>query len=342
MLPSVNALAAEFRVGNRVVMKAVKALSEQGLVESRDRVGTFVSNSGHRTQTRGLILPTPNSPLGEKLKMGVMEACRTPGYAVAVEHYAADPESIPRLIHRLVDDMDVGGLVLWLPVEPPTDLSLLQERGVPFVVCTEFDAMRHADSHSVSNAGSVAMAEVMTHLLGLGHRSIGFVCEMLPEEAPEHSHIRQRYGHYRRALEICGLPLHEPLVIGSLFADHAITHEPLTPAQLESLRSFTAVCCDTDRSASFIMRECLRNGIAVPGELAVTGYDNTIIGAWFGLTSVEQHYEKIGRRAVEILYEDIDGKLDGPRHDQIDSELVIRGSTTAVPPGWTPGKGRSP
>lgn len=74
------------------------------------------------------------------------------------------------------------------------------------------------------------------------------------------------------------------------------------------------------------MRECLRQGIAVPRELAVTGYDNIGVAAMFGLTTVEQHFEKIGERAVDILMSELDGQLSAPCHDRVASELIIRDS----------------
>jgi DNA-binding LacI/PurR family transcriptional regulator len=45
------------------------------------------------------------------------------------------------------------------------------------------------------------------------------------------------------------------------------------------------------------------------------------------LTSVEQLFEAIGRRAVEVLLDDIEGRLDGPVHIDIPAELIIRGSS---------------
>ena len=43
--------------------------------------------------------------------------------------------------------------------------------------------------------------------------------------------------------------------------------------------------------------------------------------------SVEQHFENIGRKAVNLLLETIEGNLEEPVHDEIKAELVIRGST---------------
>ena len=71
-----------------------------------------------------------------------------------------------------------------------------------------------------------------------------------------------------------------------------------------------------------------RAGIRVPSDLAVTGYDNTPVAHHMGLTSVEQHFERIGEAALSLLVDEIDGKTTAPVHLTVNSELIVRQSTT--------------
>ena len=93
------------------------------------------------------------------------------------------------------------------------------------------------------------------------------------------------------------------------------------------LRAATAVICETDRVAALLHRVCMRTGIRVPEDLAMVGFDNSDIARWLDLTSVEQHFETIGRKAVEVLLSEIDGNLTEPVHEEVEAELVIRGSS---------------
>jgi DNA-binding LacI/PurR family transcriptional regulator len=72
---------------------------------------------------------------------------------------------------------------------------------------------------------------------------------------------------------------------------------------------------------------CLKAGVRVPRDLALVGYDNTAIAHWLDLTSVEQHFDRVGALAMQVLLDEIEGRRDEPVHLEVDSELVIRGST---------------
>ena len=89
----------------------------------------------------------------------------------------------------------------------------------------------------------------------------------------------------------------------------------------------TAAFCETDRVAAMVHQACVREGIRVPEDLAVVGYDNIDLARWLNLTTVEQHFEEIGRKAVKLLLDDIEGNLAEPVHLEVTSELIIRGST---------------
>jgi LacI family repressor for deo operon, udp, cdd, tsx, nupC, and nupG len=94
-----------------------------------------------------------------------------------------------------------------------------------------------------------------------------------------------------------------------------------------ALRDVTAAFCETDRVAAVVHQACVREGIRVPHDLSIVGYDNSDLARCLDLTSVEQHFDEIGRQAVQLLLDDLDGKLAGPTHRSVDSELIIRGST---------------
>ncbi|MGL3807697.1 LacI family DNA-binding transcriptional regulator [Paeniglutamicibacter sp. R2-26] len=91
----------------------------------------------------------------------------------------------------------------------------------------------------------------------------------------------------------------------------------------------TAVVCATDTHAYGVLQEARVAGIAVPGELAVTGFDDLPYSTNSnpGLTSVNLPAELLGRRAAEQLLKLIKGEdLETPQLT-LDSSLMVRGST---------------
>lgn len=91
----------------------------------------------------------------------------------------------------------------------------------------------------------------------------------------------------------------------------------------------TAVVCATDTHAYGVLQEARVAGISIPGELAVTGFDDLPYSANSnpGLTSVNLPAELLGRRAAEQLLKLINGEdLETPLLT-LDSSLMVRGST---------------
>ena len=75
-----------------------------------------------------------------------------------------------------------------------------------------------------------------------------------------------------------------------------------------------------------------RLGRLVPDDVSLIGYDNTFVAALqhVGLSSIDQHSDRLGELAVEALLERIDGRAE-PRHDMIAPTLVPRETTGPAP-----------
>lgn len=91
----------------------------------------------------------------------------------------------------------------------------------------------------------------------------------------------------------------------------------------------TAVVCATDTHAYGVLQEARAAGISIPGELAVTGFDDLPYSTTSspGLTSVNLPGELLGRRAAEQLLQLIGGVEPDTRQVVLESTLMVRGST---------------
>jgi LacI family transcriptional regulator len=171
--------------------------------------------------------------------------------------------------------------------------------------------------------GAMAVTE---HLIGLGHRRIGFLAGR-----PDLESARRREAGYRAALEAADITFDPGLVRVGGFTEEtaeAPSRELLTIADRP-----TAVFAANDLSAIQVMRTAAELGIAIPDDLSVVGFDNIPESALCDppLTTVDQSIQALGYQAVRTLVEMIehpDRHQDAdPIHITLPTKLVVRRSS---------------
>jgi len=225
-------------------------------------------------------------------------------------------------IQSLVETQRVDGIVLW-PSPQTSAISpgaaYLYEERIPCVLVPEPDTEVCADFHSVGNADSGAAGGIMQHLLELGHQAIAFARQDGDEQV---GYAERRFRHYEAAMGEAGLSALPPLDLSAM-----ASFEGAAKAVSKRLSTLTAVFCATDRCALSLLEYCLHEGIRVPYDVSVVGYDNTALAAAMGLTSVEQNFAALGETAVALLLDEIEGRCPAPVHQTVASEIVYRRST---------------
>ena len=159
------------------------------------------------------------------------------------------------------------------------------------------------------------------HLIGLGHRRIGYVA------GPDYYLPTQQKAMGREsALRAAGLE-----------ADGLVAHgEFSVEGGREALRALltradrpTGVICSSDLMAVGVLQEAAAQGMRVPEDLSIVGFDGIEATRWTNpaLTTVEQPIEEIAETAVHALK----SLIDEPRKPLPDSSfrprLAVRGST---------------
>ena len=154
------------------------------------------------------------------------------------------------------------------------------------------------------------------HLIDAGHRTIAHIHGGTGAGGPE------RLAGFREAMTAAGLS--DALVTGGDF-----TAETGSKAVVElSDHSPTALVACSDVVAWGAIGELTRRGTIVPDDVSVVGHDNSTTAAPIGdfLTTVDGDRPTLGRRAVELLLERLDGRTE-PVLDIVTPELVTRAST---------------
>jgi DNA-binding LacI/PurR family transcriptional regulator len=95
------------------------------------------------------------------------------------------------------------------------------------------------------------------------------------------------------------------------------------------LPDLTAVFVANDQMALGLLRALHENGLAVPGDVSVVGFDDIPEAEFFTppLTTVHQDFSEMGRRSLHLLVERIGAPESSAAHEIVPAELVVRSST---------------
>ena len=227
------------------------------------------------------------------------------------------------LVLRVTENVDLGAygrlagagrvdgfLLCDVEVDDPR-FDLIAESGLPAVVAGR--PVSPCPFPSVETEHAAGMRLVTEHLLALGHREIGFV------GGPAHfEHVQARLAAWRETLAAAGA---EP---------GPVAHSDAGAAAVLDRRP-TAIVHTSDVLAAASLAAARERGIAVPGELSITGFDDSPLAALASppLTSVRIDYADFGAVAATALLAEIAGD-PVPGYRPAPPELAIRDSTATV------------
>jgi DNA-binding LacI/PurR family transcriptional regulator len=166
------------------------------------------------------------------------------------------------------------------------------------------------------------------HLLGLGHRRIGFIGDS-KERGGAHdlgfTSSRLRMLGYRRELSGAGIDFDPGLV--RLGAHHAVVAADLASDLLRRPDPPTAIFAASDTQAMGVLSAAEQHGFPVPGRLSVVGFDDIESTALLNLSTVHQPLEHSGAEAARRLCALLRGVKVRPLRQLLPLRLVHRMSS---------------
>lgn len=312
-----NGAAGVLPETRRKVEEAIHALDYVPNVAAR-------ALAGARQFRVAMLHSNPSAAYLSEFLVGSLAGAADNDAQLIIEHWDGS-EGVEALSRRLGSHR-IDAVVLPPPLcEDAALLAALASRGLPTVqVATGSPA---ASCHAVSIDDIGAATAITRHLIGLGHRRIGFI-----GGDPNQSASTLRQQGYEDALREAGLPLDAGLVAagdftyrGGLSAAEALLALPDRPS---------AVFASNDDMAAAVVAVAHRHRLDVPGDVSVCGFDDTAMATtiWPELTTVRQPISGMAREAVALLAKALDGAARGAmQHRRLPFELVVRGSTAAPP-----------
>ncbi len=273
------------------------------------------SLSTNRTHVLGVLLPDLFGEFFSEVIRGIDREARRERFQILISSSHANSEEFVVAARSMRGRID--GLVAMTPdSDSPSAIEQIQ-RSMRVVLINPWTAVPGCDSVSIGNFdGAVALTR---HLIRLGHRRIATVTG--PQENID---AYNRLRGYRTALEEAGIEADDRLVLPGDFTEAS---GYASVARILGLRPRpTAVFAANDYMAIGLLGALRDARIAVPGDLAVAGFDDIPMAQYLSpaLTTVRVDSYALGQRALQLWVRPDAG--NGARRETLPTRLIVRGS----------------
>ncbi len=320
-------LAAVAERAGVATMTASRAITQPDMVSPalRSRVEQAVAELGYvpnraaralasaRSKVIAVLVPSLSNAVFTALLAGVQDALEADDYQILIGNTRYSDAEEEKLLGIYMQSNPDGILLSGLTHSARVQQMLASSR-VPTV--SMMDMPTNPEQLSVGFSQFQAGRAMTRYLIGKGHRRIGFIGAQLDERT------LKRADGYRAAMREAGL------------ADAALelmVAEPSTIAlgaellgrMLAQAPDCQAIFCCNDDLAHGAIFQCQRSGIAVPGQLAICGFNDLPASAWMNpsVTTIGTPRYQIGFEAAMLLRALIKGEQ--PAATQIDLGFTL-------------------
>ncbi len=272
-----------------------------------------------RNMTVGLLLTDMTSPVLTQVAQKLEIELKAKGYVTLLAASNGDGEEEERALATF-RSRQVDGVLVYPNHRRHLDgIRRLAASGMPVILLAGKE-VEGLDVVTIDEQHGSALAA--RHLIDLGHRRIGLI------DSERATGNAEKIDGYRQALAEAGIEVDPALIVGP--GGHGISQGYAAMAHLLTLPDPpTAVLASTDRIAMGGLRWCQENGIDVPTDVSVFGYDNVEYAeaAAPPLSSVNYPAEQIAQAAAELMLDRINTSADATKRIVLKPDLVIRSST---------------
>jgi alanine racemase len=271
----------------------------------------------------GLVVPELENPIFPLFAQVIESSLSTFGYTsvlcTQVPGGVTEDEYVEMLLDRQVAGIVfVSGLHADTAQDPDRYRKLI-DRPLPIVLVNGY--VPDVEAPFISCDDGAAGQLGVSHLVALGHRRIGLISgpeRFLP--------VQRKLAGYRAQMAAHGLQEVIELSLFGVEGGYAAAGRLLD-------RGVTGILCGSDLMALGAVRAARFRGLSVPDDVSVIGYDDSPLIAFTDppLTTLRQPVREMSVAAVRALVDEINGQAAPHSEYVFRPELVVRGSTGAVP-----------
>lgn len=308
-----HTLNRPLRVNAETRQRVLQAIDELGYVPK----ATAMAHARKAVGRVGVLAPLTSYASYTQRLIGVLREAQ--GDTTEIVVY--DQESAASATSPLLNSLPVtrrldGLLIMGLPLD-----DVLAERLIAQQLPTVLVDSSRPELDSIVIDDESAGRIVGRHLIGSGRRTFAYVSESQRSDAYRSQGQSRRAG-LRRAVAEAGL-------------DAATVREVRTTNDIDggrtALRTMLgdgappeAIFAHDDVLAAGLLIECRQQGIRVPEDVAIVGFDDGDLAEALDITTVRQPLEESGRLGYRQLREAINGTGGPARHVTLGVELVVR------------------
>ncbi len=270
----------------------------------------------------GVIIPEFVHHYFSSVLRGIEEMASAHGYRIMVAQSGEHYEREVQLCQSFYENKVCGIIVSQAKDTKRYDhFQRLIDAGVPLVfydrICTGVNASRVVVDDYMGAYNAVS------HLIDTGCRRIAFFGSQLNLEI-----AKNRFNGYKDALLKHGLPYRPEL---TRICDNRRDAEMVTPELFDGDYYPDAFFAVNDDTALGIMYSARHMGLRVPEDISICGFSNDVHAVCSDpmLTTVEQHGQKVGEEAAEVLIAHAEGRIPIERTEKriVRTRLILRGTT---------------
>ena len=282
--------------------------------------------SAHKSKLIGVVVPQTepgdnlmftNSFYSEILGSIELQA-RLRGYHVIVSGTDVDEDYRTIAKERNVDGIIVVGMY------PNEFYRQMKDTNLPIVLVDSYCNDHYYHNVRVDDAYGSYLAT--KYVIEKGHVDIAFLCGMIRDNGV----VQKRLAGYKDALSESGISFRKEYIFeGKVDGKHGVA---LAKKILKNQGHITAVVATADILAIGAIKGFYEQGVKVPEQISVIGFDDLQISDYVvpGLTTIRQEISQKGEKAIELLFQHMEGHNSTKREVVLPISVVERGSVKAL------------
>jgi len=271
-----------------------------------------------RTYTIGVIAEEIGDSYSSPIISGIEQYLRKRNYFFLTVVHRHDPELLTRY-SQLLSERGVEGIIT-------VDTTVQEAPTLPTIAVAGHKKLQGVTNITLDHIKAAVLA--LNHFKELGHKRIAFM-----KGNPLSSDSKDRWDAICHVASEIGVTIAPELTV-QIDTDDPTPKlgYPFAKQLLARNVPFTALFAYNDISAIGAIRALQEQGLRVPQDISVMGFDD-IPGAAYhspSLTTVQQPLNRMGEVAAQVLLERLEGNKEYPTEIAIEPALVVRESTAKV------------
>ena len=269
-----------------------------------------------RTLTLGVLVPELSDGYHTEVLTGVGDCLMAAGYSYLTAHHRYRANLVGQYSKLLIARGAEGMICI--------DTSLESVLSIPTVVVAGHQRLSGVTNVVLSHQKAAEL--ILTHLHALNHRCIAFM-----RGQPFSGDSEDRWQAIVRVCRTMKIEMHPELTVR---LEQDMSSPELGYSEIRSLLTtkpfFTALVCFNDVAAIGAIRAIRDQGLRVPEDISVTGFDDIRAAAYMSpaLTTIRQPMADMGRAAAQFMINRLNRTEDFRELISFEPELIIRESTS--------------